>query len=98
MKNYERGKMKVVWIEDDPRTIYSRMFESKKDALVFAKDKEDFLLFELFQQDNMEEFCWKLLPYGRHKVYTGILNVMSNPKNGIRKIASAPRAIMKGGI
>lgn len=67
--SYESGKIKVVWLADDPNKIYSKMFETIESAEKFAKGKKYYLIFALETQHNMEEFSWKLLPYGRHKIY-----------------------------
>jgi hypothetical protein len=67
---YEQGTIKVVWIEDDPEEIYSRMFESEVEAEAFAQSKKDYLIFALIQQQDMRDFSWRLLPYGRADLYT----------------------------
>jgi hypothetical protein len=70
---YEKGKVKVVWIEDDPEKIYSRMFDEKKEALKFTQNIEHFIMFSLETQENMEEFEWKLLPYGHYRMYLSLV-------------------------
>ena len=70
---YERGTIKVVWI-DDSEFIYSKMFNDEVNAEEFAKDKKDYLIFKLVKQKNMEDFTWKLLNYGRYKVYKFLFN------------------------
>lgn len=74
---YEKGTIKVVWIEDDPEKIYSKMFEGKKEAEEFTKEKKDYLVFSLEKQSNMEKFAWKLLPYGRYKLYLRLIRGLS---------------------
>jgi hypothetical protein len=77
---YEKGTIKVVWITDGEE-IYAHMFESEADAVQFAQDKEDYLIFRLLREKNMEEFTWKLLPYGRAGLYKILLakrNVILN--------------------
>lgn len=69
IRDFEKDTIKVVWIEDDPGKIYSRMFDNETEAEAFAKDKKDYLIFTLITQKNMEDFSWELLPYGRHKIY-----------------------------
>jgi len=73
MKPYERGQIKVVWIEEDNLKIYSKMFNDVKQAKKFAGSKKDYVIFALIHQKNMEEFTWKLLPYGKYKIYLRIL-------------------------
>jgi hypothetical protein len=68
-KTYEKGTIKVVWIENDPVRIYSRMFNDEEKAEDFGKQKEDYVIFSLVKQENMKMFEWKLLPYGKHKTY-----------------------------
>ncbi|MBI4035751.1 hypothetical protein HY383_02290 [Candidatus Daviesbacteria bacterium] len=70
---YGKGKIKVVWIEYDPKKIYSKMFDGKKEAEEFAKEKKAYLVFSLEKQSNMEKFTWKLLPYGKYKTYLGLI-------------------------
>lgn len=70
---YEKGTIKVVWVEDNIHEIHSKMFEDEKKAAEFAKEKKDYIIFSLIKQDNMETFSWKILPYGNHKVYLMLL-------------------------
>lgn len=67
---YEKGTIKVVWTESDPLRIFSKMFDGERAAQAFAEDKRDYVIFLLLQQKDMEEFSWKLLPYGKYKLYT----------------------------
>lgn len=66
---YSKGTIKVVWLENQAEEIYSKMFDSEQEAEEFAKDKKDYLIFSLVKQENMRDFTWKLLPYGKHKTY-----------------------------
>lgn len=84
---YKQGTVKVVWVEDGLEKISSKMFSSRKEASEFAKNKKDYLIFALEHQNNMEEFCWKLLPYGRHKLYLAVLKTFKRSENSILKIA-----------
>ncbi len=70
---YEKGTIKVVWIEKSIETIYSKMFSSKKEAREFAAGKSDFLIFQLVSQDRMKEFSWQILPYGNFELYTKLM-------------------------
>lgn len=72
-RSYERGLIKVVWI-DNNEFIYSKMFDDEKPAEKFAKDKKDYLIFKLVRQNDMEDFTWKLLKYGRYDVYKFLFN------------------------
>ncbi len=72
---YEKGTIKVVWIEDNIFEIHSRMFEDEKEAAQFAKAKKDYIIFSLIKQKNMETFSWKILPYGNHKMYLMLLRL-----------------------
>lgn len=87
MNNYEKGKVKVVWVKDDPMRIYSKMFENKKSAVDFGEKKEDYIIFSLIDQKNMEEFSWKLLPYGRYKLYLKTLSIFQGNKGTVARIA-----------
>ncbi len=72
-KIFEKGTIKVVWIEKDPKRIYSKMFESVKDAEKFAKEKQDYIVFKLIRQKNLEEFEWEIMPLGKYKLYETLL-------------------------
>lgn len=74
--NYEQGKIKVVWIERDPEKIYSKMFNLEEEAEQFGETKEDYVIFALEKQKNMEEFSWKLLPYGRYLLYSRLVKML----------------------
>lgn len=80
---YEKGTIKVVWIEQDPERIYSKMFEDEKIADKFAKSKKDYIIFALVKQENMEEFEWVLLPYGHHDLYKKLLRYYQKHKHNI---------------
>lgn len=80
---YEKGKIKVVWIEDNPEKIYSKMFNSEAEAKKFSAEKKDFVVFALEKQTNMEEFSWKLLPYGRYKLYLRLIKTLRSSNSGI---------------
>lgn len=94
MKNgdFEKGKIKVVWIKSDPLRIYSKMFENIKAAVEFGEKKEDYIIFSLVQQKDMQEFEWKLLRYGKYKLYTALVQsyMKTKPKN-----VPLPRAIKR---
>lgn len=82
---YEKGTIKVVWIENDPEEIYSQMFESEIEAEKFAQGKKDYLIFALITQKNMQEFSWKILPYGKYKIYTLLFKNYRKYKTGFLK-------------
>jgi hypothetical protein len=72
---YEKGTIKVVWIERDLHEIYSKMFDNEADAAEFGETKEDYVIFSLIKQEHMEEFAWELLPYGKYKLYLSALEI-----------------------
>ena len=72
-KIFEKGTIKVVWVEDAPKRIYSKMFESVKDVEKFAKEKQDYIVFKLIRQKNLEEFEWEIMPLGRYQLYETLL-------------------------
>lgn len=74
--DYEKGTIKVVWVERDPEKIYSKMFNEEHEAEQFGETKDDYVIFALESQKGMEEFSWKLLPYGRHKLYTRLIKTL----------------------
>ena len=71
---YEKGKIKVVWIDREPGKIYSKMFENIDDAVKFGEKKVDFIIFSLVHQEGMEEFEWRLLPYGKFRLYLSFVS------------------------
>jgi len=60
----ENGTIKVVWISENGKRIFSKMFKNISDAKKFGKKKGDYLIFRLISHKKMEEFEWKLLHYG----------------------------------
>ena len=66
---YEKGIVKVVWIDSDPERIYSKMYDSEEKAKQYAKTKKNCIVFALVKQENMKDFEWKILPYGEYKLY-----------------------------
>ena len=85
---YEKGTIKVVWIEKDPDEIYSQMFDTEEAAEKFAEDKKDYLIFALVTQKDMREFSWKILPYGKYKMYTLLFKNYKKYKTGFLKLLS----------
>lgn len=86
MKPYERGTIKVVWLDKDPERIYSKMFDSVEEATVFTKDLKDFIVFSLVSQEGMETFEWKLLPFGQHSLYIKAVRIYQNNKEHLLKL------------
>lgn len=80
---YSKGTVKVVWIQDDPEKIYSKMFDNEVEAKKFGKNKKDHLIFKLVKQKEMREFTWELMPYGNHKAYSLLFTAY---KKGLLKI------------
>jgi hypothetical protein len=70
---YEKGTIKVVWITDGKK-IYSKMFDNEAGAVAFSQDKQDYLIFKLEEEKDMENFTWSLLPYGRYRLYQTLLS------------------------
>jgi len=68
-RQIEKGTIKVAWLEKDSDTLYSKMFDDVESAKKFAKDKKDYLIMKLVTQKEMEEFSWKVLPFGKYKLY-----------------------------
>ena len=83
---YEKGTIKVVWVEDNIHEIHSKMFDDEKEAAEFAKNKEEYIIFSLLKQKNMEDFSWRILPYGNHKIYLILLRNYHRYKGNLLKI------------
>lgn len=83
---YEKGTIKVVWVENNIHEIHSRMFEDEKEAAQFAKDKHEYVIFSLIKQNNMETFSWKLLPYGNYKIYVMLMRFYHRFKGNLLKV------------
>lgn len=83
---YEKGTIKVVWIEDNIYEIHSQMFDDEKKAAEFAQKKKEYIIFSLIKQKNMEEFSWKILPYGNHKIYLMLLRNYHRYKGSFYKV------------
>lgn len=81
---YEEGTIKVVWIQHDPLHIYSKMFDDIAEADKFGRTKGDYVIFSLVKQAKMEEFAWKLLPYGNYRLYTSVVGGYKKSKESIR--------------
>jgi len=84
-EGYEAGKIKVVWIETDPKKIYSKMFDEIEQALAFTKSKTDYLVFKLDRQEKMEKFEWSILPYGRYQEYDMAIKLYQKFGTGVIK-------------
>jgi hypothetical protein len=83
MTEYEQGKIKVVWLEDNPRQLHSQMFPDLDSARRFAHDLKDYLIFSLVSQENMEKFTWQLLPYGNYSLYQKLFRLYRQSPKGI---------------
>lgn len=81
--SYEKGKVKVVWVEDNPDKIYSKMFDNEEEADKFGSGKNDYVIFSLEKQSHMEEFEWKILPYGRYKLYQRLIKTLRSSDSTI---------------
>jgi hypothetical protein len=85
---FEKGLIKVVWIENDPKRIYSKMFDTVKEAEGFAKEKKDYIIFRLLKQKDLKEFSWEILAYGQHKLYNLLVSNYQKHKDKISKLPS----------
>lgn len=83
---YEKGVIKVVWIEDNPDRIYSKMFIDVEKAKHFSRSKKDYIIFALVKQKNMQDFEWKILPYGKHRLYQLAIRLYRKYGSGIIKL------------
>nr|AKQ04346.1 hypothetical protein [uncultured Microgenomates bacterium Rifle_16ft_4_minimus_5036] len=85
-KVFEKGLVKVVWISRNSKRIYSKMFNTIKEAEDFAKEKKDYIIFKLLKQKDLKEFSWEILPYGQHKLYSLLINNYQKHKSKISKL------------
>ncbi|MBI4225575.1 hypothetical protein HY612_00505 [Candidatus Roizmanbacteria bacterium] len=83
---YEKGTIKVVWIEADLSGIFSKMFTNLEEAKKFGKSKKDYIIFALIKQKNMQDFEWKILPHGKHKLYRLALRLYQRYPNRVIKL------------
>ena len=70
---FEKGLIKVAWVEKSNKILYSKMFNSLDEALKFSKNKKDYLIFKLIKQKGLKEFKWEILDYGRSKEFTKLV-------------------------
>ena len=76
----EKGTIKVVWITKNTKRIYSRMFDSIKQAQKFGESKKDYVVFRLLWHKRFKTFAWELLPYGNYKLYRSALKLYQKYK------------------
>lgn len=76
-RDIEQGTIKIAWLEDNPEHMGSKMFDSVEDAEAFViqTNKKDYLIFQLIEQKDMEEFSWELLPYGRFSLFKKLFGI-----------------------
>lgn len=86
-KVFEKGTIKIVWIDKNIKQIHSKMFDKLDEAIKFSKDKKDFLIFKLLKQQNLEDFSWEILPYGQYKLYEMLMKNYKRYKGNLLKIA-----------
>lgn len=87
MKIESTGTIKVVWVEgDNTEKIFSKMFDNIDEALKFSGQKEDFIIFKLTSQKDLEEFEWELLPHGRNKLYKAALSLFFRNRSKAEKL------------
>ncbi len=65
----EKGTIKVVWVEENPKEIHSHMFSILEEAVAFGRTKNDFIIFKLLKRKKFEEFSWELVSAGKNKEY-----------------------------
>jgi hypothetical protein len=76
------NQIKLTWVDKkDYRTLHSQMFSTLNDALESAKDKRNWLVFQLTKLEN-GEYYWKLLPHGKSGAY--VRNAKLNDKPLLR--------------
>lgn len=85
-KIYEKGTIKVVFIKDDSGRIFSKMFNDVEKAKQFAKTKKDYIIFALVKQKNMADFEWKILPFGKHRLYQLAIRLYRKYGNNLIKL------------
>lgn len=79
---YNRGTIKIAWIDDDYTIMKSKMFNSVKKAEAFADkhDIDDYMIMELVKRSG-HHYQWKVLPYGnwpKYNRYMKLKNVWSS--------------------
>lgn len=74
-KIFEKGLIKLVWIDKDINKIHSKRFDKVEGAEKFGKDKKHYIIFKLLHQKDLKEFGWEILPYGENKVYKTFLKM-----------------------
>jgi hypothetical protein len=78
---YKIGTIKLTWINPkNYKILESKMFNSVSEALanIPASKGNNWLVFELSETDG-KKYKWKLLPYGKHKVYVNGMRLRDNP-------------------
>jgi len=65
----EKGTIKVVWITKNTKRIYSKMFDSVKEAEKFGRKKKDYIISRLLWQKRYKTYAWEILPHGNYKLY-----------------------------
>ena len=54
IESYEKGTIKVVWLDENINKIHSKMFESEAEAENYAQPKKDYLIFKLIKQKDIK--------------------------------------------
>jgi hypothetical protein len=66
---YAKGTIKIAWTtKGNYNELNSVMFDSLDKALSYSKDKKDFMIMELVENDG-NYYKWKVLPYGDYTSY-----------------------------
>lgn len=84
---FEKGTVKVVWIEgDNDKVFFSKMFDNLSEAQTFAKTKEDCIVFKLLSQKDLREFSWEIIPSGKSKLLKKAIKIYLDNKNRIDQL------------
>tara|TARA_R110001606_G_C15120302_1_gene621992 strand:- start:194 stop:496 length:303 start_codon:yes stop_codon:yes gene_type:complete len=76
---YKIGTIKVAWINpNNYDELSSTMYSSLSDAINATKDKSDFMIMKLIQNEG-DSYKWEVLPYGDYKSYNYGMKISKNP-------------------
>lgn len=76
---YKIGTIKVAWINpNNYDELSSTMYSSLSDAINATKDKSDFMIMKLIQNEG-DSYKWEVLPYGDYRSYNYGMKISKNP-------------------